>query len=400
MLNISSTPFETANQSSILQLAFRPFFLLSAIYAIWLLVRFSLTLTGVWSWESDIAFFPWHAHEFQFGFVMPVVLGFLLTAAQTWTGQESIKGMKLFALLMLWLIARVGMNMNQYGIIISAITDSLVILISISVLSLMVLKGKNYRNFIFVPILCVFLALHLGQVFAIVNSDFRLSQSINYATSWWFAFLISLISARVIPFFVAKAVQQDIPRESVYITLTCQVLILTLGLGKLLESQLTIALEADILQSALTAILSLSLALHLYRLYIWHHRKIWLNPMLWSLWLSYSFLPLSLFLLLLDIDYKNTMHLINLGFIGAIIMAFTARVSLGHTGRKIQAAPVITFAFLAVFVAAINRGIVVIFVPHPYIMYIAAISWASALLCFLYHYTPILIRVRPDNKPG
>jgi len=400
MLNICSSSIKTVSQLSILQLAFRPFFLLSAIYAIWLLVRFSLTLTGVWPWKSDIAFFLWHAHEFQFGFVMAVVLGFLLTAAQTWTGQESIKGIKLFALLVLWLTARIGMNLNQYGIIISAIADSLVILISISVLFLMVLKGKNYRNFVFVPILCVFLALHLGQIFAIVNNNFTLSQSINYATSWWFAFLISLISARVIPFFVSKAVQQDISRESIYITLICQVLIFTLGLSKLLEMQLSMALDADTLQNALTVILLLSLALHIYRLYIWHHRKIWQNPMLWSLWLSYSFLPLSLLLLLLDIDYKNTMHLINLGFISAMIMAFTARVSLGHTGRKIQASPIITFAFLAVFAAAINRGLMVIFIPHPYIMYIAVICWASALLCFLYHYMPILIRARPDRKPG
>jgi len=233
-----------------------------------------------------------------------------------------------------------------------------------------------------------------------VNNNFTLSQSINYATSWWFAFLISLISARVIPFFVSKAVQQDISRESIYITLICQVLIFTLGLSKLLEMQLSMAFDADTLQNALTVILLLSLALHIYRLYIWHHRKIWQKPMLWSLWLSYSFLPLSLLLLLLDIDYKNTMHLINLGFISAMIMAFTARVSLGHTGRKIQASPIITFAFLAVFAAAINRGLMVIFIPHPYIMYIAVICWASALLCFLYHYMPILIRARPDRKPG
>ena len=51
----------------------------------------------------------WHIHEMLFGFVAAIIVGFLLTAVQTWTGIASIKGSHLMALVTLWLFARVIM---------------------------------------------------------------------------------------------------------------------------------------------------------------------------------------------------------------------------------------------------------------------------------------------------
>ncbi|MDT8311791.1 MAG: NnrS family protein [Methylophaga sp.] len=51
----------------------------------------------------------WHGHEMLFGFVGAVIVGFLLTAVQSWTGLRSVNGRPLMYLLLLWLAARVLM---------------------------------------------------------------------------------------------------------------------------------------------------------------------------------------------------------------------------------------------------------------------------------------------------
>ncbi|EPJ55979.1 MAG: hypothetical protein OFPI_01300 [Osedax symbiont Rs2] len=376
---------------AILQLAFRPFFLLSASYAIWLLTRWSLTLMGVWPWHSDIALFSWHAHEFQFGFAIAVVLGFLLTASQTWTGQPGIKGRGLLAVVALWLIARIGMNLNSYGLWFSLFGDSSLLLISAGVLLRMVLKSKNYKNLIFVPLLGIFLALHLAQIYAMFIDNTALSKQLGYATSWWFVLLISLISSRVIPFFISRATAANIGSEPLAFTLTTQLLILAIFLQTLLNYS-----------AGYEILLGLSLCAHLYRLYKWHHRQIWANPMLWSLWLSYAFLPLALITLLADSGYANAMHLINVGFIASMIMAFTSRVSLGHTGREIVTSRLVLLAFICVISAALSRGLLMIWLP-PYsqlLMSVAAILWLVALVSFVVNYLPILTQPRLDGRPG
>ncbi|NRA62311.1 MAG: NnrS family protein [Psychrobium sp.] len=379
------------NTPPILQLAFRPFFLLSACYGIWLLCRWTLALSGLWPYNSDIPMFAWHAHEFQFGFAIPVVLGFLLTAAQTWTGQPSVQGKPLLLLLALWLIARLGMNLNSDGLIIAAISDSLLLIGSGAVLSKMILKGKKYRNFIFVPLLIIFLTLHLAQCYAMYNIDVMLSKQLGYATSWWFVILISLISSRVIPFFISKAVGKSLDREPLFFTLITQLMILAIFIQTLFSTDFY-----------LDALVIVSLVAHLYRLYLWHDTGIWKNPMLWSLWLSYAFLPLALLTLLLSPNYSDAMHLINIGFIASMIMAFTTRVSLGHTGRKIESSALVLIAFITVMTAAYSRGLGIIFWPQSsnFLMAFAGISWLIALICFLIKYTPILTSARPGGKAG
>src|SRR5690625_6861447 len=60
----------------------------------------------------------WHQHEMLFGFVAAIIVGFLLTAVQNWTGIPSLSGPSLWALAGLWILARFfilfPMNINAY----------------------------------------------------------------------------------------------------------------------------------------------------------------------------------------------------------------------------------------------------------------------------------------------
>ena len=107
MLNNIHDPDKVNRILPIFRLAFRPFFLGAAL--------FSLIALGLWGsfWLGGLSWTPyggwlwWHAHEMLFGFVCAVMVGFLLTAVQNWTAQDSIKGWPLAAVFFLWLLARI-----------------------------------------------------------------------------------------------------------------------------------------------------------------------------------------------------------------------------------------------------------------------------------------------------
>ena len=54
---------------------------------------------------------------------------------------------------------------------------------------------------------------------------------------------------------------------------------------------------------------------------------------------------------------RQLMHLMGMGAMAGMILAMIARVSLGHTGRKLVADNIMAFAFVAIFGAAILRSV-------------------------------------------
>ena len=105
MINITDNAKEQAI-IPILRLAFRPFFLLGSGYAI--------VAISIWVWmfnvgQPSLLQVPaiwWHVHEMLFGFSMAIVVGFVLTAIQNWTGVPGTKGYRLGLMVALWLLAR------------------------------------------------------------------------------------------------------------------------------------------------------------------------------------------------------------------------------------------------------------------------------------------------------
>ena len=70
------------------------------------ILLWGLTLAGksAYRWYGNSIF--WHSHEMLFGFVVAIVLGFLLTAVQNWTGLRAPHGNTLLILCVLWAAAR------------------------------------------------------------------------------------------------------------------------------------------------------------------------------------------------------------------------------------------------------------------------------------------------------
>src|SRR5690625_6491891 len=130
------------------------------------------------------------------------------------------------------------------------------------------------------------------------------------------------------------------------------------------------------------------------------------SPMLWWLHIIYLFIIFDAFLWLLSlgdflpVDYA--LHLLTIGGILGIILAMTARVSLGHTGRPIKALPGLSWMLIAIFIAAIIRGPFLWIWPD-----LAATSYQISLLAgfiayllFVWRSALPLWSTRIDGRPG
>ncbi|MBT9567686.1 MAG: NnrS family protein, partial [Thiobacillus sp.] len=143
------------------------------------------------------------------------------------------------------------------------------------------------------------------------------------------------------------------------------------------------------------------------RLAGWYTGKYWSVPLLWILHLGYAWIAVGFALLALSAAgihaaAGSALHAFTAGGIGALTLGMMARVSLGHSGRTLESAPFMTWAFVAVNCAALIRVAQPLLFSgqHASGMVIAGVLWIIAFGLFAVIYVPILLRPRVDGKPG
>ncbi len=85
-----------------------------------------------------------------------------------------------------------------------------------------------------------------------------------------------------------------------------------------------------------------------------------------------------------------------------MILSMMARVSLGHTGRKLVVKHAIIFAFGAVLIAALLRvfGVLINNQLSLYFISLSVITWCIAYALFCLVYFPVLTQPRVDKRVG
>jgi uncharacterized protein involved in response to NO len=156
----------------------------------------------------------------------------------------------------------------------------------------------------------------------------------------------------------------------------------------------------------LRALLLVTATLHLLRLYRWQGWRGLGEPLLWSLHLSYLFIPMGLLGLAICIPdpfaSKQIMHLLGIGALAGMILAMIARVALGHTGRPLRVGMSVSTSFALLATAALLRSLLPLVWPEStmWAWRLSALCWIAAFVTFLWHFLPILLTARPDGKPG
>jgi len=380
------------------RLGFRPFFLSGSLFATVSILLWIGLLTGKVRLPSQIPPIIWHAHEMLFGFAGAIILGFLLTAVQNWTGIAGLKGKKLAALFSIWLIARIALVILPPQLFWLTFTLEISwMLIAALVLANSVIAVKQWKNLFFAPLLIIMTILNATSLLALKSNDYLMAQQSVWSMLFLVFFLIAVMGGRVIPFFTAKGTKT----EKATLVLSLEYL----SLAPLLILAILVWFPSLAAYSVPMSLLA-GLA-NLVRLLRWKPMITLPVPLLWSLHLSYFLLSIGLIfyavgLIMPNINSTSMIHLSAIGGIGGIILAMISRVSLGHTGRNLAPSRFMNIAFAATAISAVVRVSFPYLMPHaPLMSYaISAVFWCFAFILFVLFYAKMLLSARLDKRPG
>jgi uncharacterized protein involved in response to NO len=369
---------------ALLTVAFRPFFLLAGLFAAlgvpsWLLIR-----SGDLTFAGPLGGSLWHGHEMIFGFAVAVFAGFLLTAAQNWTGRTTVRGFPLAVLALLWVAGRVLLlvpagDMPWPGIVV----DTLFLpAVAVLLLRPLLLTG-NWRNVLFPAGLLVLAALNLAvHLSALGRLDWDPSRILWLALELM-ATMMVIMGGRVIPFFSRNVLPQAgiatwNPADIAAIAATAAIVPADLfaGEGPILG---LVALAAG--------------AANIARMLAWRSWTTRRLPILWVLHLGYLWLPLAFLLRGAGafewVPADAALHALGSGAVGTLTLGMMSRVALGHSGRAIVAAPLTALAYILVLLAGVLR--VAASFDGDALLHVSAACWILGWLCFLIVYVPICV---------
>lgn len=384
-----------------LQLGFRPFFLFAGVFAIFSMAVWLIFYHFPTAVPDPLLLAPltWHAHEMIYGYTFAVVAGFLLTAVKNWTNIQTLHGKALLGLLTLWCLARFAplLPLAQAKYLMPAMDLAFDSWLGVAVL-LPIIKTRQWVQ---VSVLSKLLLLLICNTVFYLGIHGYLLHGVAwgiYAGLYLLLSLILLMARRVMPFFIKQGLDNGFtPNNRRW-----------LDIASLVAMLIFIVVEVFLPCPKLSALLALILCVaHLLRLTDWHHRDIWKKPLLWSLFLAYSWLVLGFgFTAVSKLNWLSPMlavHAFTVGGIGLMTLGMMARVTLGHTGRNILQPPVaVGKIFILMLFAVVLRVIFPLLLPHQYQLWIAVSQffWMGAFGLFLWTYAPMLVKARIDGRAG
>jgi uncharacterized protein involved in response to NO len=207
--------------------------------------------------------------------------------------------------------------------------------------------------------------------------------------------MIALMTGRVVPMFTRNATRLNWIRS--------QPILEGAALGTLLLLTICdIWPGADLPSTAFSGLAAVFL---LARMRFWGSLRCGREPLLWILHLGTMWLPIGLLLRVACamtpfVPASSSLHALTAGAIGSLTLGMMARVSLGHTGRVLQAPRVMAISFLCLVGAAVLRVAAPFLGSSAYfgLLVGAAIGWSSAFALYLLNYWTILLSPRADAR--
>lgn len=380
------------------RLAFRPFFLAGAVFALLTIPLWVAAWTGLWSgFQPTGGWLAWHRHEMLFGFAMAIVAGFLLTAVQTWTGQAAPSGNCLIGVALVWLAARLGWLFGLPAPLLVPL-DLLFLLVVTWMMARMLWAVRQQRNYPIVAVLTLMIGANVLILVGVLQGKDALQRQGVLAGLWLVAALMSLIGGRVIPFFTQRGLGRQ-EQVKAWPWLDWSLLA-----GSALIAILH-AVGVALAPEALIGVLFLAIGLgHLLRLVRWYDAGIREVPLLWSLhlamlWLVVACFGLALWHFGLLVQSSPALHAFTVGSMSGLILAMIARVTLGHTGRPLQLPAGVVWAFVLFNLGAFARVFLSTLWPVAG-LWLSASCWALAFAIYVWRYAPMLVSARVDGHPG
>jgi uncharacterized protein involved in response to NO len=357
---------------------FRPFFLLATFFAVLSVATWLAVWRGAVSVPSLFSALDWHVHEMIFGYGAAVVAGFLFTAVPNWTGRLPTRGAPLALLAGVWVAGRVAVA-GGFGAgpwVVLAVDQFFLLLVG-AVIAREIVAGRNWRNLkVLIPVSLFWCANVAFHVEALRTGSAYGAHRPGIAI---LVFLIMLIGGRIIPSFTRNWLAQrrcePMPRPFdrfdafAMLAGACALLAWVAGVPGPFAALLFVAVAG----------------LHAARLARWRGGATWRSPLLAMLHLSYAFIPAGFAVAALSavgaVSDGAVAHLFAVGAVGTMTLAVMVRATLGHTGRPLEAGPVVTGAFAALLAAALARFAAELF-PGLHVAFVLCAGglWCAAFL--------------------
>ncbi len=382
----------------LLQLGFRPFYLLGAGFAALAVPLWLASYVGLLPDGGYLTGAQWHSHEMIFGFAAAIIVGFLFTAVANWSGRPTPHGGILAGFAGLWILGRILVVAGPGPL--AAAVDLLFLPAAALAVAIPLLRSRSHRNLFVVAVLLLLAGanalFHLEQQSprpGVDLAELGIRLSVDVIT-----LLMAVIGGRIIPLFTGNAVSTARPRRFVALE---AVAILSLLAILLLDAAAPWSALSDAVFAGLLALAALA---HAVRLLLWDPWATRREPLLWILPLSYAWLPLSLALRALGLVSDEVppflaLHAMTAGAMGGLMLAMMMRSAKGHTGRPLKASGIENLALMAVVAAAAARVFPALIWPEAAVHFygLSAFFWSFAFLIYFVVYCPILVRPRLDR---
>lgn len=376
---------------ALFSMGFRPLYPAGAL---WAAVAAALWVFAPQWLDGPMPGMYWHAHEMLWGAIATIAVGFLLTAAATWTNHNPMQGTPLAVLTALWIVARAGYLLGGLpGTYLAGLADTAFFLFSATALMRVMIRANSRRN-LGIPVLVAGLGLsHAGFLWSILSGQYQHLMQIFTLGLICMAMLALLIARRVIPFFAMRAVPGlQIPM----LTRTGQI--------QLILALLVLLMLACQQRTAAAVLLLLVGLLSLYQACRWRPDAVRQRPILWVLYLGYVFLGVGLLAAAAHLSELGgpllarlaaPVHIIGMGGFGLLIIGMITRTALGHLGMPLVLDRSMVISYWLILAATLLRLAALLPTPATLgLLHGATGLWVLAFGLYLWRFTPLLIRPR------
>jgi uncharacterized protein involved in response to NO len=381
----------------VFNLGFRPFFLLSGVFAVVLMALWIPAFTGGRALSTYYGQIGWHSHEMIFGYAAGVIAGFLLTSVRNWTGLATATGGSLAALVALWLLGRILPFFSAtLPVWLISVVDLAFLPALTANIGVPLARHGEKRNLLFLPLMLGLFAANLLVHLELLGLVAGIARHGIFLGLYLIILLIVIMGGRVIPFFTERALLGVVIKRRPLIEWLAPLTVIAFMLAEILFPNSEVA----------GALAGLAAIINGIRVVSWYSRRYWQVPLLWVLHLGYGWIVVGFLLKAAAcfglIAPQFTVHALTVGGIGVLTLGMMARVSLGHTARPLRVESSMIIAFILINLATVLRGLLPAIFPlwFSQLVILSGILWIAAFLMFVIVYAPILTRPRIDGQPG
>ena len=142
--------------------------------------------------------------------------------------------------------------------------------------------------------------------------------------------------------------------------------------------------------------------LQAWRLIRWKGYSCLSDPLVWMMHLSYAWIPIGALLVGLGqagyISISAGIHALTIGTVACMIISVASRAALGHTGRPLQAHPLLTASVILIALSALSR-VGASMLASDFLLTSSTVLWIGGFISFAIRYIPVLYLPALDQDP-